>query len=205
MLRAIENKHFATDLLIGINVTSFYLVNWAFLLINILAIFKIRKMKDKLDIRRELVWAVGIWSAFDFLQYTFYFLSQYTDCDHNSRAKEFLASYSSMFSYIVIIMRDFVTHCCMVYFIYAVNRREDNIKSELEKDDSPLDLQELKTVLNSCRPLMSFNGWLEENKPEYLVLLDYIKTFETLKEQILDLKEVQKERQDYEEWMQDDY
>lgn len=52
---------------------------------------------------------------------------------------------------------------------------------------------------------MSFNGWLEENKSEYLTLLDYIKTFETLKDQILDLKEFQKERQDYEEWMQDDY
>lgn len=52
---------------------------------------------------------------------------------------------------------------------------------------------------------MSFNGWLEENKPDYLVLLEYIKTFETIKEQILDLKDVQKERQQYEEWMQDDY
>jgi len=63
------------DVLIGINVSSFYSINWLFLLINILAIFRIRKMKDRLDIRREMIWAVGLWSSFDFLQYIFYFLS----------------------------------------------------------------------------------------------------------------------------------
>ena len=56
----------AIDMLIGINVTSFYTVNWIFLFINIQAIFRIRKMNDKLDIRRELNWVVSIWSFFDF-------------------------------------------------------------------------------------------------------------------------------------------
>ena len=182
ILRAIDNTRLAINILIGINVTSFYLVNWMFLLINIYAIFRIRKMKDKLDIRRELMWAVGIWSSFDFLQYTFYYLSQYADCDQNSPTKAWLAEHSSLFSYIVIILRDFVTHCSMVYFIFSVNRREDNIKSELEKDDSPHDLHELKTVLNSCRPLICFSSWLEENRQAHIVLLEYIKSFETIKE-----------------------
>ena len=56
-----------------LNTTSFYAINWIFLFINILAIYQIRKMKDKLDIRRELTWAVGIWSFFDFFQYVFYY------------------------------------------------------------------------------------------------------------------------------------
>jgi len=105
-----------------------------------------------------------------------------------------LARYSAVCSYVVIIMRDFVTHCCMLYFIMSVNRREDNIKTELSKDDSPHDLQELKTVLNSCRPLMSFSSWIEDNKQCHLYLLDYIKQFETIKEQTLDLKQVEAER-----------
>ena len=181
-------------MLVGINVTSFYLVNWCFLLINIIAIFRIRKMKDKLEIRRELMWAVGIWSGFDFLQYTFYYLSQYSGCDQESATKAWLAKYSSLFSYIVIILRDFVTHCCMVYFIFVVNRREDDIKWELEKDDSPHDLHELKTVLNSCRPLICFSSWLENNKQTHMVLLEYIKSFETIKEEILELKDREGQR-----------
>ena len=61
-----KRAQLAIDMLIGINVTSFYTVNWIFLFINIQAIFRIRKMNDKLDIRRELNWVVSIWSFFDF-------------------------------------------------------------------------------------------------------------------------------------------
>ena len=70
----------------------------------------------------------------------------------------------------------------MVYFIIRVNKRESNIKVELAKQDSPHDLQELKTVLNSCRPLMSFSNYLDEQKPEHIVLLDYVKVYETIKD-----------------------
>ena len=105
-----------------------------------------------------------------------------------------MGNYASLFSYIVIVTRDFVTHCCMIYFITVVNRREDNIKNELEKDDSPHDLKELKTVLNSCRPLMSFSGYLEVQKPDHICLLDYIKAYETIKEHHLDLKDLEEEK-----------
>ena len=54
-------------LLTVINATTFYAVNWLFLLCNIVAIYRIRKMKDRLDIRKEMTWAVGLWSIFDFL------------------------------------------------------------------------------------------------------------------------------------------
>lgn len=70
MLR--DNKPMAANVLLSINVTMFYLVNWLFLFINIRAIFRIRKMNDKLFIRQELSWVVGIWSFFDFFQYIFY-------------------------------------------------------------------------------------------------------------------------------------
>ena len=55
------------ELLQVINATTFYAVNWCFLLIMINAVYKIRKMKDRLDIRMEMTWAVGLWSLFDFM------------------------------------------------------------------------------------------------------------------------------------------
>lgn len=58
-----------------INATTFYSVNWFFLMFNIVAIYRIRKMKDRLDIRLEMTWAVALWSMFDFFQYVFYFFT----------------------------------------------------------------------------------------------------------------------------------
>ena len=55
-------------------------MNWFFLLWNIVAIYKIRKMRDRLDIRKEMTWAVVLWSVFDFLQYVFYFITQLQRC-----------------------------------------------------------------------------------------------------------------------------
>ena len=49
-----------------LNSSTFYSVNWLFLMCNIVAIYRIRKMKDRLDIRLEMTWVVGLWSFFDF-------------------------------------------------------------------------------------------------------------------------------------------
>ena len=98
-----------------------------------------------------------------------------------------IVKFAPEYSYIVIILRDFTVHCVMVYFIVRVNKRESNIKSELAKQDSPHDLQELKTVLNSCRPLMCFSNYLEEEKPEHMVLLEYVKVYETIQDRERDL------------------
>lgn len=61
--------------LLAINSTTFYAVNWFFLMVNIVAIYRIRKMKDRLDIRLEMTWVVTLWSLFDFFQYIFYFFT----------------------------------------------------------------------------------------------------------------------------------
>lgn len=189
----------------AINSVMFFGVNWCFLFFNIWAVFKIRKMKDRLDIRREMTWAVAVWSFFDFFQYVFYFFTQMAACPPAHPAMRTLIRYSSEASYIVIIIRDFCVHCVMVYFIVSVNRRESNIKAEISKSDSKHDLHELKTVLNSCRPLMAFNDYLEANKPSHTILLDYIKLYETLKDKEIDLSELQKEKMRTEEHLQQIY
>lgn len=106
----------------------------------------------------------------------------------------FFYKYSGLLSYIAIIVRDFATNFCMIYYIISVNRREDNIRNELEKDDSPHDLQELKTVLNSCRPFMSFETYVATHKADYICLLDYIRGYEVYKEQLLDLKDLEEKK-----------
>ena len=58
-----------------LNSSTFYSVNWLFLMVNIMAIYRIRKMKDRLDIRLEMTWVVFLWSFFDFFQYVFYFFT----------------------------------------------------------------------------------------------------------------------------------
>lgn len=159
-------------------------------------------MKDKLDIKDELFWVVATWSFFDFFQYVFYFLTQLSSCSHSDSTLGYLISHAPLFSYVTIITRDFATHLVMVYFIVKVNRRESNIKAELEREDSPHDLLELKTVLNSCRPLMSFGSYLEDKKPNHLVLLEYIKIYETIREKVIDLEDLQSKRSQAESVMQ---
>ena len=182
------------DALKIINTSTFFLVNWVFLFFNIWAVFKIRKMNDRLDIRKEMFLVVTCWSFFDFLQYGFYFLTQLAVCPPDSSVLVTVVKYAPEMSYIVIILRDFVVHCVMVYFIFSVMRRESNIKAQIAKSDSKHDLQELKTVLDSCRPLMCFNDYLESNKPCHTILLDYIKIYETLKDKEIDLSDIQNKR-----------
>ena len=42
-------------------------------------------------------------------------------------------------------------------------------------------------MLNSCRPLMCFSNYLEEEKPEHIVLLEYVKVYETIQDRERDL------------------
>ena len=70
----------AWNVLVGINSTTFFLLNWIFLLVIIVAIYKIRKMNDRLEIRKEMTWCVALWSLFDFFQYVFYFFTQMALC-----------------------------------------------------------------------------------------------------------------------------
>ena len=105
--------------------------------------------------------------------------------DH--QALMYLTSHASEFSYFVIMMRDLSVTCVIVFFIIQVNKRESNIKNEIAKTDSKHDLQELKTVLNSCRPLICFNIYLDRHKPNHVFLLEFIKLYETLKDKENDL------------------
>ena len=95
--------------------------------------------------------------------------------------------------------RDFIVHCVMVYFIVKVNIRETNIKAELEREDTHHDLHELKTVLNSCRPRMCFENYLDENKQDHVILLDYVKLYLKIEDYEAELVHIQQQKDTYTE------
>ena len=66
-----------------------------------------------------------------------------------------------------------------IYFLATVNIRQskDDI-AYLSRGDSVYDMVEFKSVIFSCRPLMSFQVYLESNQPDYVLLLDFVKFYE---------------------------
>ena len=57
--------------------------------------------------------------------------------------------------------------------------------------------------MNSCRPLMCFTTFLENNKPEHIQLLEYIKLYEQIKEKQIDLEEYEKKKSEVETQLQE--
>ena len=62
------------------------------------------------------------------------------------------------------------------YFLVSVNNRQsrDDI-AFLSREDTIHDMVEFKTVINSCRPLMTFQLYLECNCQDYVFLLNFVK------------------------------
>ena len=52
-----------------LNIGTFFLVNFFFLYLNIMQTWKIRHIKDRLDIKTEMTYIVGIWTVASALQY----------------------------------------------------------------------------------------------------------------------------------------
>jgi len=53
----------------------FYFINWLFLMVIIIYIYKIRNIKDDMEIKSELVWICILWCFFCFLQYMMFLVS----------------------------------------------------------------------------------------------------------------------------------
>lgn len=58
--------------LIIINTIVFYAVNWIFLMLIVIKLYKIRHIKDKLDVRNEMAYTIAVWTFFSLIQYFFF-------------------------------------------------------------------------------------------------------------------------------------
>ena len=76
-------------------------------------------------------------------------------------------------------MRDLAVGGVTTYFLVSVNHQQskDDI-AFLSRGDTIYDMVEFKTVINSCRPLMSFQLYLESGHDEYVYLLNFVKFYE---------------------------
>ena len=108
-------------LLNGLSSVSFYVINWIFLFIVIQAVYRIRHMKDRLDIRTEMIYVVVLWFAFDTFQYFFFELNQLALCPESYSNIAGLIGTGQLGSYISIILRDLSVMLVTAYFLVSVN------------------------------------------------------------------------------------
>lgn len=74
-------KDWQVTSMILINTVMFYGVNWIFLIVNIMMLFRIRHINDKLWVRKEMGAIVVVWTFFCYFQFTFYLLDQVRSCE----------------------------------------------------------------------------------------------------------------------------
>jgi hypothetical protein len=53
-----------TNDLLLLNTIIFYLLNWVFLLAIYFMLYRIRHIKDKLQVKQEMTYTVGVWTVF---------------------------------------------------------------------------------------------------------------------------------------------
>ena len=116
------------------------MVNFAFLALILVAVWRIRHIKDRLDVKIEMTYIVAIWSIFSLLQYVGYFVDQVSDCETDVDYRAKLAYIAALWTYGIIVLRDFSVLTVTIYFLVKVNRRENDLKNGLAKKDTILDL-----------------------------------------------------------------
>ena len=68
------NPQYNYFILNTINIVSFFVVNFAFLFLMLNSVWKIRHIRDRLDIKQEMTYIVGFWSFYSLLQYLGFFV-----------------------------------------------------------------------------------------------------------------------------------
>ena len=109
------------QILQGINITSFFVVNWIVLFLIVLMVCQIRHMNDETLIKRETVIIAGTWLVASFIQFVLFFVTQLKDCiQHNPISEVIQNTYVA--TYMCIILRDLCVLCTMMYFQIKVSR-----------------------------------------------------------------------------------
>jgi hypothetical protein len=94
----------------------FYLVNWLFILTNVIMFYRIRFIRDRLSVRTEMGWLVGVYTFFCYIQYFIYILSNVSSCD-NFKLKELFYNYSHFMTYFTILFRDMFLLAITTYYL----------------------------------------------------------------------------------------
>ena len=124
-----------------------------------------------------MTYIVLAWSVFSMLQYVAFFGEQLNECSNlfNIQPSQLMVYLAQLWTYITIVLRDFVILSITIYFLIVVNKRENDIKTVLAKKDTVLDLMDLETVLSSVTPIIAFTNYIDDKRGELSPLLRFVK------------------------------
>lgn len=171
----------------------FYLLNWVFLFALIWNVYKVRHIRDRLDIRKEMTTIIIVWAVFCLLQYLWYIIDQTDACHSSLTSDRSLQQVAYDMTYVTLIIRDSSVLLITIYFIVKVNNKEETVCRQLQAYESVHDVFDLSTVLYSVTPLVAFGNYLEAEHPSYLHLLKFVKMYRILEEQVQDLRQLEDE------------
>ena len=160
-----------------VNIIFFFTINFAFIGLIAKSVWNIRHIHDRLDIKQEMTYIVLAWTVFSMLQYVAYFGEQLNECSNlfNIQPSQLMVYLAQLWTYITIVLRDFIILLITIYFLIVVNKRENDIKTVLAKKDTVLDLMDLETVLSSVTPIIAFTNYIDDKREELSPLLRFVK------------------------------
>ena len=103
--------------LLILNTTMFYAVNWVFLLVLVLMLYRIRHIRDKLAIREEMAYQTATWTFFCVIQYFLFLCEQINLCQPQFSP---ILKQAYIYSYYVMVGRDLVMLVIISSFIFRV-------------------------------------------------------------------------------------
>jgi hypothetical protein len=117
-------SYFSLFSLVTLNTLMFFSFNWIFILNNIVMAYRIRFISDKLSIRTEMVYFVGTYTFFCYVQYSIYMVDLRSGCSLFTTPK-FLQEYNHEFTYLTIVTRDL---CLLIIMCFYLCRKSKRIK-----------------------------------------------------------------------------
>ena len=121
----IDGRHYPAlsdsdfGILAGINVYSYYIVEFTFMVMLIYLAYQIRHIKDDTKIKIESVTIVAWWLLLGLINQILYTLLASARCDSNQKID---AVATVKLSYTCVMLRNIVTCFITMYFQYQVNR-----------------------------------------------------------------------------------
>ena len=101
------------------NKYSFVILNWLELIILVFMIYKIRNVKDELNIKSELIWIMAFWILFSFG----YFITLTSSHTNSTEVTISKWAYFTIFAFIQF--RNLSTMAIQTFYCYRTSRNPD--------------------------------------------------------------------------------
>ncbi|CDW85713.1 UNKNOWN [Stylonychia lemnae] len=154
-----------------LNICTFIIVNWLQTLVLILLFYRLRNIKDELNIKQEIRIIIIIWISFSLAYFITLQYQQYHQDENNN------ATRVAIFCF--ILLRNIGSVSVSTYFCYFM---VNNPVLSYSKPDYPTQLFDFEeAILESVLPYKYFRKFIEDEQPEQLPFLQILVSFKKLK------------------------